>query len=168
MWAEDRFHPNDEAYKYIANNLWTSLVKIYLYKSIKIIIATTLTLKCPRFLLSSTRFFCFDALGFDGTLFGSVLRFLSTSDVNFSIAKSLFAFENGILKPLFLLWDQVAEQAIPSPYQKNETVSVILHVNSTRVLTLFECCPPGPPDFVYRNESSLRSISDEFQFIDTE
>ena len=27
MWAEDRFHPNDEAYKYIANNLWTSLVK---------------------------------------------------------------------------------------------------------------------------------------------
>ena len=54
MWAEDRFHPNDEAYKYIANNLWTSLVKIYLYKSIKIIIATTLTLKAPRFLLSST------------------------------------------------------------------------------------------------------------------
>ena len=47
MWAEDRFHPNDEAYKYIANNLWTSLVKIYLYKSIKIIIATTLTLKAP-------------------------------------------------------------------------------------------------------------------------
>jgi lysophospholipase L1-like esterase len=26
MWAEDRFHPNDEAYKYIANNLWDSIV----------------------------------------------------------------------------------------------------------------------------------------------
>jgi len=25
MWAPDRFHPNDDAYKYIADNLWTSL-----------------------------------------------------------------------------------------------------------------------------------------------
>ncbi|MDG1845157.1 MAG: SGNH/GDSL hydrolase family protein [Acidimicrobiales bacterium] len=25
MWAEDRFHPNDRAYKYIANNLWRAL-----------------------------------------------------------------------------------------------------------------------------------------------
>ena len=57
MWAEDRFHPNDEAYKYIANNLWTSLVKIYLYKSIKIIIATTLTLKGPPFFYHPRFFF---------------------------------------------------------------------------------------------------------------
>ncbi len=27
MWAEDRFHPNDEAYKLIANNLWSSIVR---------------------------------------------------------------------------------------------------------------------------------------------
>ena len=38
------------------------------------------------------RFFFFDALGFDGILFGSVLRFFSTSDVNFSSANSLLRF----------------------------------------------------------------------------
>ena len=27
MWAEDRFHPNDRAYKLIANNLWTALME---------------------------------------------------------------------------------------------------------------------------------------------
>ena len=27
MWAEDRFHPNDGAYKLIANNLWASLLE---------------------------------------------------------------------------------------------------------------------------------------------
>jgi len=27
MWAEDRFHPNDNAYRYIANNLWSALVQ---------------------------------------------------------------------------------------------------------------------------------------------
>tara|TARA_B100000700_G_C14910818_1_gene792163 strand:- start:342 stop:1067 length:726 start_codon:yes stop_codon:yes gene_type:complete len=26
MWAEDRFHPNDYAYRYIANNLWFALL----------------------------------------------------------------------------------------------------------------------------------------------
>jgi lysophospholipase L1-like esterase len=25
MWAQDKFHPNDDAYKYIADNLWASL-----------------------------------------------------------------------------------------------------------------------------------------------
>ncbi len=27
MWAEDRFHPNDQAYRYIANNLWAALIQ---------------------------------------------------------------------------------------------------------------------------------------------
>ena len=44
--------------------------------------------------------------------------------MSISLALSPYsAFENGILKPLSLLWDQVAEQAILS-LSENETVSV--------------------------------------------
>tara|TARA_B110000014_G_scaffold261556_2_gene253517 strand:+ start:512 stop:979 length:468 start_codon:yes stop_codon:yes gene_type:complete len=33
MWAEDHFHPNDHAYRYIANNLWFGLLDNYEFRA---------------------------------------------------------------------------------------------------------------------------------------
>jgi len=33
MWAEDRFHPNNHAYRYIANNLWSALLENYEFRT---------------------------------------------------------------------------------------------------------------------------------------
>lgn len=101
------------------------------------------------------RFLFADALGLEGILLGSVLRFFSTTDISLSKAKSLFLFcERYCATTILTLGPRRLSNSFLLDSDR-EALSEIFQTSSTRVFTLLECCPPGPPDLVYRNEISF-------------